>query len=61
MTIRDRGNVKWTSLMLPEHVKALRKYINEDYYDIPEPTKRLKKIVGNVMLTVIFIFLQLHA
>jgi hypothetical protein len=38
MTIRDRGNVKWTSMMLPEHVKELRKYINEDYYDIPEPT-----------------------
>lgn len=38
MTIRDRGNIKWTSLMLPEHVKMLRKYINEEYYDIPEPT-----------------------
>jgi YolD-like protein len=38
MTIQDRGNIKWTSLMLPEHVKELRKYINEDYYDIPEPT-----------------------
>jgi YolD-like protein len=38
MTIRDRGNIKWTSMMLPEHVKELRKYINEDYYNIPEPT-----------------------
>jgi YolD-like protein len=38
MTIRDRGNIKWTSLMLPEHVKELRKYIYDDYYDIPEPT-----------------------
>jgi YolD-like protein len=38
MTIRDRGNIKWTSMMLPEHVKELRKYINEDCYDIPEPT-----------------------
>jgi hypothetical protein len=37
MTIRDRGNIKWTSLMLPEHVKMLRNYINEKYYDIPEP------------------------
>ncbi|MFG6494358.1 YolD-like family protein [Fictibacillus sp. UD] len=37
MTIRDRGNIKWTSLMLPEHVKELRKYIHEEYYDIPEP------------------------
>jgi hypothetical protein len=24
--------------MLPEHVRELRKYINEDYYDIPGPT-----------------------
>ncbi|WP_347549725.1 YolD-like family protein [Pseudalkalibacillus hwajinpoensis] len=22
--IRDRGNIKWTSMMLPEHVKELR-------------------------------------
>jgi hypothetical protein len=38
MTIRDRGNIKWTSLMLPEHVKELRRYINEEYYDVPEPS-----------------------
>jgi hypothetical protein len=37
LTIRDRGNIKWTSLMLPEHVRELRKYLNEEYYDIPEP------------------------
>ncbi|WP_137791835.1 YolD-like family protein [Bacillus sp. E(2018)] len=36
--IRDRGNIKWTSLMLPEHVKELRRYINEEYHDVPEPT-----------------------
>lgn len=24
MSIRDRGRIKWTSLMLPEHVKELR-------------------------------------
>ncbi|GGB53053.1 hypothetical protein [Fictibacillus barbaricus] len=36
MTIRDRENIKWTSLMLPEHVKELRKYLSEEYYDIPE-------------------------
>ncbi|EIT84972.1 hypothetical protein A374_13035 [Fictibacillus macauensis ZFHKF-1] len=24
MSIRDRGAIKWTSLMLPEHVKQLR-------------------------------------
>jgi YolD-like protein len=38
MTLRDRGNIKWTSLMLPEHVKELRRYINEEYYDVTEPS-----------------------
>jgi YolD-like protein len=38
MTIRDRGNIKWTSLMLPEHVKELRRYIHKEYYDVPEPS-----------------------
>jgi YolD-like protein len=37
MSIRDRGNIKWTSLMLPEHVKILRKYINEEYHEVSEP------------------------
>jgi hypothetical protein len=36
MSIRDRGNIKWTSLMLPEHVKLLRRYINEEYHEVPE-------------------------
>jgi YolD-like protein len=36
--IRDRGNIKWTSLMLPEHVKELRHYIHEEYHDVQEPT-----------------------
>lgn len=30
MVIKDRGNIKWTSLMLPEHVKLLRDWANED-------------------------------
>jgi hypothetical protein len=37
MSIRDRGNIIWTSLMLPEHVKLLRRYIKEEYHDVPEP------------------------
>jgi YolD-like protein len=24
--------------MLPEHVKEFRRYINEEYYDVPEPS-----------------------
>jgi hypothetical protein len=29
--IRDRGNIKWRGLMLPEHVKALIDYANSIY------------------------------
>jgi hypothetical protein len=28
--IRDRGNIKWTAMMLPEHVKLLRDWKEED-------------------------------
>ena len=30
MTNRDRGNIKWNALMLPEHVKLLREWQSED-------------------------------
>jgi len=28
--LRDRGNIKWTSLMLPEHVEMLKEVWKED-------------------------------
>ncbi|XXM74093.1 YolD-like family protein [Lysinibacillus sphaericus] len=31
--IRDRGRIKWTSMMLPEHVKLLRDWAKEDTYE----------------------------
>ncbi|MCP3738638.1 YolD-like family protein [Rossellomorea sp. BNER] len=31
--IRDRGRIKWTSMMLPEHVKVLRDWAKEDTYE----------------------------
>lgn len=31
--IRDRGRIKWTSMMLPEHVKLLRDWAKEDMYE----------------------------
>ncbi|WP_316569710.1 YolD-like family protein [Neobacillus sp. YIM B06451] len=31
--IRDRGRIKWTSMMLPEHVKMLRDWVKEDSYE----------------------------
>ncbi|RDI41248.1 YolD-like family protein [Falsibacillus pallidus] len=30
--IRDRGRIKWTSMMLPEHVKMLRDWAKEDTF-----------------------------
>lgn len=33
---RDRGTIKWTAMMLPEHVKLLREWNNEDNI-VPEP------------------------
>jgi hypothetical protein len=30
--IRDRGTIKWTAMMLPEHVKLLREWQKEDEY-----------------------------
>jgi YolD-like protein. len=30
--IRDRGKIKWTSMMLPEHVKILREWAAEDQW-----------------------------
>ncbi|WP_147533866.1 YolD-like family protein [Bacillus marasmi] len=31
--IRDRGRIKWTSMMLPEHVKMLRDWVKEDSFE----------------------------
>lgn len=31
--IRDRGRIKWTSLMLPEHVRMLREWAREDEWE----------------------------
>jgi len=31
--IRDRGRIKWTSMMLPEHVKLLRDWKKEDEWE----------------------------
>lgn len=52
MTIRDLGNIKWTSLMLPEHVKMLRHYFHEEYHDVPEPVmdeQKLEEMNGLIM------------
>jgi hypothetical protein len=42
--IRDRGTKKWTSIMLPEHIKMLRNYANDEYYQVQKPTLDEQKI-----------------
>lgn len=32
--IRDRGRIKWVSMMLPEHIKMLRDWVKEDQYEV---------------------------
>src|SRR4051812_6653227 len=32
IVIRDRGNIKWNAMMLPEHVKLLRDWHEKDRY-----------------------------
>jgi hypothetical protein len=31
--IKDRGRIKWTAMMLPEHVEMLREWQQEDWYN----------------------------
>lgn len=31
--IRDRGRIKWTAMMLPEHVNMLREWAKEDKWE----------------------------
>ncbi|WP_342515598.1 YolD-like family protein [Sutcliffiella sp. FSL R7-0096] len=45
--IRDRGNIKWTSLMLPEHVKMVRQhYLEEDYQSKPEIDEQQQELLN---------------
>ena len=32
-TNRDRGTKKWTAMMLPEHIVALRNWMDKDHYE----------------------------
>ncbi|MFJ8515305.1 YolD-like family protein [Lysinibacillus xylanilyticus] len=31
--LKDRGNMKWTAMMLPEHLVEIRKWKQEQFYD----------------------------
>ena len=30
---RDRGRIKWTAMMLTEHVQKLKEWMDEDHYE----------------------------
>lgn len=48
--IRDRGRIKWTSMMLPEHVKLLRDWAKEDMYENKmEPDEQQLEVMNEVM------------
>lgn len=34
--LRDRGTIKWTAMMLPEHVELLKEIWKEDDNDLPK-------------------------
>ncbi|HEY4601282.1 MAG TPA: YolD-like family protein [Cerasibacillus sp.] len=44
--IKDRGTKKWTSIMLPEHVKALRE-LNKELDKVQKPILDEQKIWEN--------------
>lgn len=49
--IRDRGRIKWTSMMLPEHVKMLRDWVKEDTYEQKkEMDEQQFELMNNVLL-----------
>ncbi|QGG53918.1 YolD-like family protein [Lysinibacillus pakistanensis] len=31
--LNDRGNMKWTAMMLPEHLKLIKEWKREQFYD----------------------------
>ncbi|MBM4762200.1 YolD-like family protein [Bacillus sp. B15-48] len=54
--IRDRGRIKWTSMMLPEHVKMLRDWAREDE---TEAEKELDEQQLELMNEIIFEAMEL--
>lgn len=37
--IQDRGNIKWASMMLPEHLELLKEYKQDEYVEQRELTE----------------------
>ncbi|WP_163101079.1 YolD-like family protein [Peribacillus alkalitolerans] len=52
--IRDRGRIKWTAMMLPEHVKMLRDWAHEDTYEQKalldeQQLEEMNSVIGEAM------------
>lgn len=49
--IHDRGRIKWVSMMLPEHVKLLREWAEEDTYETKrELDEQQMEIMNEIMM-----------
>ncbi|WP_071395665.1 YolD-like family protein [Bacillus tuaregi] len=49
--IRDRGRIKWVSMMLPEHVKVLREWAEEDSYETKKELDEQQLEIMNEIIT----------
>lgn len=49
--IRDRGRIKWVSMMLPEHIKLLRDWVKEDQYEERKEIDEQQLELMNMTLT----------
>ncbi|TFD92208.1 YolD-like family protein [Jeotgalibacillus sp. R-1-5s-1] len=57
---KDRGTIKWTSMMLPEHVKLLREWADQDEYDtMPEADEQQKEEWGRLIQEALELKLEL--
>ena len=49
--MKDRGNIKWSAMMLPEHKKLLEKvYAQEEYVDKPTLSQDKCEEINRVLL-----------
>lgn len=52
MSLRDRGTIKWTSMMLPEHVQILKDMWEEDKLDkAPELDEQALEELNTAIMT----------
>ncbi len=49
--IRDRGRIKWVSMMLPEHIKLLKDWVKEDQYEERKEIDEQQLELMNMTLT----------